>query len=256
MQDLTPSGSWGCEPTWSYLYRHMIPVLRERFRCVAPDYIGFGRSDKWTDVGAYTFARHFAMLERLVETLDLRRLTVVVQDWGGPLGLRLAARHPELIARLVVLNSGLFTGEADTLSPGLRRWRDYALRTPDLPVGQIIRRSVVDRASVPDAVVAAYDAPFPTLESKAGARVPGADSHHAGGTRCGRDARDARRARALGQAGAGLLEQPRSGVPGRRGGGDGPADSLRALRSDRGRRPLSPGGEGRRDRAPDPRLCT
>jgi haloalkane dehalogenase len=159
------------EPTWSFLYRKMIPVLRARFRCVAPDYIGFGRSDKWTDVGAYSFARHFAFLERFVAALDLRGITVVVQDWGGPLGLRYAARHRDRVARLVILNTGLMTGEAAALSLGLVKWREYALRTPDLPIGAIIRRSVVDRSSVSDAVVAAYDAPFPTPESKAGARA-------------------------------------------------------------------------------------
>jgi haloalkane dehalogenase len=159
------------EPTWSFLYRKMIPVLRARFRCVAPDYIGFGRSDKWTDVGAYSFARHFAFLERFVAALDLRGITVVVQDWGGPLGLRYAARHRDRVARLVILNTGLMTGEAAALSLGLVKWREYALRTPDLPIGAVIRRSVVDRSSVSDAVVAAYDAPFPTPESKAGARA-------------------------------------------------------------------------------------
>ncbi|HET7874037.1 MAG TPA: haloalkane dehalogenase [Methylomirabilota bacterium] len=159
------------EPTWSFLYRKMIARLRGRFRCVAPDYIGFGRSDKWTDVGAYSVQGHYAMLERVVERLDLRRITVVVQDWGGPLGLCYAIRHPERMAGLVVLNTGLLSGEAVTLSPGLERWREYALRTPDLPIGQIIKRAAVDRAALPDAVVAAYDAPFPTVESKAGARA-------------------------------------------------------------------------------------
>jgi len=159
------------EPTWSFLYRKMIPALRGRFRCVAPDYIGFGRSDKLTDVGAYSFARHFADLERFTEALDLSRITLVVQDWGGPLGLHYATRHRDRVERLVILNTGLLSGEAPTLSPGLLRWREYALRTPDLPIGEIVRRSVVDRASVSDAVVAAYDAPFPTPESKAGARA-------------------------------------------------------------------------------------
>jgi len=145
----------------------MIPALRGRFRCVAPDYIGFGRSDKWTDVGAYSFARHAAYLERFAEALDVRRITLVVQDWGGPLGLHYPVRHQDRVARLVILNTGLLSGESVTLSPGLVKWREYALRTPDLPIGQIIRRSVVDRPSLSDAVVAAYDAPFPTPEPKA-----------------------------------------------------------------------------------------
>lgn len=159
------------EPTWSFLYRTMIPALRARFRCIAPDYIGFGRSDKLTDIGAYSFAFHYERLERFVDALDLSSLTVVVQDWGGPLGLRYATQRPGRVARLAILNTGLMSGEAVTLSPGLLKWREYALRTPDLPIGQIIKRSVVDRAGFSDAVVAAYDAPFPTLASKAGARA-------------------------------------------------------------------------------------
>ena len=106
-----------------------------------------------------------------MDALGLSGLTVVVQDWGGPLGLRYATRHPDRVARLVILNTGLMSGEAETLSPGLVKWREYALRTPDLPIGQIIKRSVVDRDRLSDAVVAAYDAPFPTPDSKAGARA-------------------------------------------------------------------------------------
>jgi haloalkane dehalogenase len=159
------------EPTWSFLYRAMIHALRPRFRCIAPDYIGFGRSDKLTDTGAYSFAFHYDCLERFVDVLGLSGLTMVVQDWGGPLGLRYATQHPERVARLVILNTGLMSGEAATLSPGLVKWREYALRTPDLPIGRIVKRSVVDRDGLSDAVVAAYDAPFPTPESKAGARA-------------------------------------------------------------------------------------
>ena len=85
------------EPTWSYLYRKMIPVLAAHARVVAPDYFGFGRSDKPTDLGWYTFDRHCASIVRLVEELDLRRLTLVVQDWGGPIGLRLAVEQPERV---------------------------------------------------------------------------------------------------------------------------------------------------------------
>jgi haloalkane dehalogenase len=159
------------EPTWSFLYRTMIHALRGRFRCIAPDFIGFGRSDKLTDAGTYSFAFHYDRLERFVDVLGLSGLTVVVQDWGGPLGLRYATQHSERVARLVILNTGLMSGEAATLSPGLVRWREYALRTPDLPIGQIVKRSVVERDALSDAVVAAYDAPFPTPESKAGARA-------------------------------------------------------------------------------------
>ncbi len=159
------------EPTWSFLYRRMIPALRTRFRCVAPDYIGFGRSDKWTDVGAYSVRAHFAMLERFVAALDLRRITVVVQDWGGPLGLHYAVRHPDRMARLVILNTGLMFGDPGPLSPVLQSWREYVLRTPDLPIGLLLKRAIGKRYELPDDVVVAYDAPFPTPESKAGARA-------------------------------------------------------------------------------------
>jgi haloalkane dehalogenase len=159
------------EPTWSFLYRRMIPRLRARFRCVAPDYIGFGRSDKWTDVGAYSIARHLEFVEGFVAALDLRRITVVVQDWGGPLGLFYAIRHPERMARLVILNTGLLSGDLETLTPGLQSWREYVSRTADLPVGLILKRSIAKRYELAPEVVAAYDAPFPTPQSKAGARA-------------------------------------------------------------------------------------
>jgi haloalkane dehalogenase len=159
------------EPTWSFLYRRMIPRLRARFRCVAPDYIGFGRSDKWTDIGAYSIARHFEFLERFVAALDLRRMTVVVQDWGGPLGLFYAIRHQERMARLVILNTGLLSGDLETLTPGLQSWREYVSRTADLPIGLILKRSIAARYELAPEVVAAYDAPFPNPQSKAGTRA-------------------------------------------------------------------------------------
>ncbi len=155
------------EPTWAYLYRKMIPPLANHYRVIAPDYIGFGKSDKWTAVEDYTFARHEHNLERLIEQLDLQNITVVVQDWGGPIGLVYAANHPERIARLVILNTGLFSGRAG-VSPGLQSWREYVARTPDLPVGKMIARTIQPRGGIPAEIAAAYDAPYPTLESKAG----------------------------------------------------------------------------------------
>jgi haloalkane dehalogenase len=154
------------EPTWSFLYRRMIPPLAEVARVVAPDYFGFGRSDKPTELDWYTFDRHCASILRLVVELDLRRLTVVVQDWGGPIGLRLAVEHAERVDRLVILNTGIGGGR-----PPSDVWLAFreVVRAAggDFQAGRLIRRSAV--RGLPDDVVAAYDAPFPTPESKAGA---------------------------------------------------------------------------------------
>ncbi len=99
------------EPTWSFLWRKVIPPVRDAgFRCIAPDYAGFGRSDKPTDIGWYSYDRHVALAARLLEELDVRGATMVVHDWGGPIGLRLAVEHAERIDRLVITDSGIFTG--------------------------------------------------------------------------------------------------------------------------------------------------
>jgi len=157
------------EPTWGYLYRHMIPPLAEDHRVVVPDFIGFGRSDKWTAVGDYSFARHYETLRAFVETLDLSDVTLVVQDWGGLLGLAYAARHPERIARLVVLNTFLPTGTEEK-PPAFRRWRRFVeAAAPDLPIARILREGLAAPDRLSDAEAAAYEAPFPTPESKAGA---------------------------------------------------------------------------------------
>jgi haloalkane dehalogenase len=153
------------EPTWSYLYRKMLPPLvAGGHRVICPDYAGFGRSDKPTEREWYTYDRHTELVTRVLERLDVRNATVVVQDWGGPIGLRWAVEHPERVARLVILNTGLFTGR---VSKGFMAWRDFAERNPDLPVGFVIGGATA--SDVPDDVIAAYEAPFPTPESKAGA---------------------------------------------------------------------------------------
>jgi haloalkane dehalogenase len=153
------------EPTWAYLYRHMVPVLTGAgHRVVCPDYPGFGRSDKPTERGWYSYDRHVEYVSALLDALDLREATVVVQDWGGPIGLRWAVEHADRVARLVILNTGLFTGR---VSKGFMRWRDFAERNPDLPVGFVLQGATA--TELPDDVVAAYEAPFPTPESKAGA---------------------------------------------------------------------------------------
>jgi haloalkane dehalogenase len=155
------------EPTWSFLYRKAIPALTAAgARVVAPDYFGFGRSDKPTDGGWYTFDRHCDSIRRLVEELDLRRVTLVVQDWGGPIGLRLAVEQPERVDRLVLLNTGLGGGRPP--SESWLRFRDVVRAAGgDFQPGRLIRTAAV--RGLADDVVAAYDAPFPTPESKAGA---------------------------------------------------------------------------------------
>jgi haloalkane dehalogenase len=153
------------EPTWSYLYRKMLPPLvAGGYRVICPDYAGFGRSDKPTERGWYTYDRHVELMTQLLGALDLSDATVVVQDWGGPIGLRWAVENPDLVGRLVILNTGLFTGR---VSKGFMAWRDFAERNPDLPVGFVI--SGATATDVPDDVIAAYEAPFPNAESKAGA---------------------------------------------------------------------------------------
>jgi haloalkane dehalogenase len=153
------------EPTWSFLYRRMIPALSSVARVIAPDYIGFGRSDKPIDAAWYTFDRHCASIARLVEALDLQRLTVVVQDWGGPIGLRLAVEQPERVARIVILNTGVGGGRPP--SETWLRFRDVVRAAGgDFQAGRLIRTAAV--RGLADEVVAAYDAPFPVPESKAG----------------------------------------------------------------------------------------
>ncbi len=153
------------EPTWAYLYRKVIPQIAPVARCVAPDYFGFGRSDKPVERDWYSYDTHTASLERFVDELDLRDATVVMQDWGGPLGMRLAVERPDRIARLVVLNTGIFSGRPP--SDTWLRFRDLVRRTgTEFQPGQLIR--ITCTTELPDDVVAAYDAPFPTPESKTG----------------------------------------------------------------------------------------
>jgi haloalkane dehalogenase len=153
------------EPTWAYLYRKMVPILVDAgYRVVCPDYPGFGRSDKPTERGWYSYDRHVEHVSALLGALDLRGATVVVQDWGGPIGLRWAVENGSRVGRLVILNTGLFTGR---VSKGFMAWRDFAERTPDLPVGFVLQGAT--SSELPEDVVGAYEAPFPTPESKAGA---------------------------------------------------------------------------------------
>jgi len=154
------------EPSWAYLYRKMIgPLVAAGHRVIVPDYAGFGRSDKPTDRRWYTFDRHSELISQVLGALDLRQATVVVQDWGGPIGLRWAVQNADRVAALAIFNTGLFTGR---VSKGFLAWRDFAERNPDLPVGFVIQGATV--TDLPGDVVAAYDAPFPDESYKEGAR--------------------------------------------------------------------------------------
>ncbi|HEU0132782.1 MAG TPA: haloalkane dehalogenase [Mycobacteriales bacterium] len=153
------------EPTWSFLYRRVVPPLvGAGLRVVAPDLVGFGRSDKPDDPGWYTYDRHVDLLTRHLAALDLARVTLVVQDWGGPIGLRWAMAHPDLVARIVILDTGLFSGRE--ASAGLDAWLAYARAQTDLDVGALLDRAC---GGLPPEVVAGYDAPFPDVTFKAGA---------------------------------------------------------------------------------------
>jgi haloalkane dehalogenase len=157
------------EPTWSFLWRKVIPGVRDAgFRCIAPDLAGFGRSDKPVDIDWYSYDRHTAAMASLLEDLDLSGATIVVHDWGGPIGLRLAMEHAERIDRLVILDTGLFTGH-QKMSDAWIAFRDFVDRTEDLPVGFLVKGAC--KTDPGEDVIAAYDAPFPSIASKAGARA-------------------------------------------------------------------------------------
>ena len=155
------------EPTWSYLYRRMLPVwIAAGARVVAPDFVGFGRSDKPEDEALYTFDFHRSFLLDFIERLDLRNITLVVQDWGGLLGLTLPMEAPERYARLLVMNTALACGDAP-LPAGFVAWRAYANKNPDLDCGKLLARAC---PHLSPAEAAAYDAPFPDARYKAGVR--------------------------------------------------------------------------------------
>jgi len=156
------------EPSWSYLYRKMIPVLvAAGHRVVAPDLVGFGRSDKPVRREDYTYQRHVDWMRDVLEALDLRAVTLVCQDWGGLIGLRLAAEHTDRFARIVAANTFLPTGDIPA-GPAFLAWKEYSQTTPDFHVGGIVRGGCA--GDLPAEVVAAYDAPFPDDRYQAGAR--------------------------------------------------------------------------------------
>jgi len=156
------------EPSWSYLYRKMIPVVTGAgLRAIVPDLIGFGRSDKPSDREDYTYQRHVDWMHAFLGALDLRRATFVGQDWGGLIGLRLVAEDPDRFDRVVAANTGLPTGDRP-MTEAFYAWRKYSQETPEFPVGRIVSGGCGTK--LPDEVVAAYDAPFPDDTYKAGPR--------------------------------------------------------------------------------------
>ena len=178
------------QPTWSYLYRKMIPhFVAAGGRVIAPDLFGFGRSDKPVEERFYTFSRHREMLLAFVERLNLRNVTLIVQDWGGLLGLTLPMAAPQRYSRLLVMNTGLGTGDV-SLGEGFKQWRAYANSQPDLDIAKLMARST---PGLSPAEAAAYGAPFPDVRYKAGVRrfpnlVP--DNVDADGAAISRVARD------------------------------------------------------------------
>ena len=157
------------EPSWSYLYRKVIPILVDAgFRVLAPDLIGFGKSDKPASKDDYTYARHVAWMQEWLDALDVAAITLFVQDWGGLIGLRLVAAYPNRFAAVVTANTGLPTGDQQ-MSDAFLQWREFSLSSPTFDVGRVIDGGTASKLN-PE-IIAGYDAPFPDDTFKAGARV-------------------------------------------------------------------------------------
>lgn len=157
------------EPSWSFLYRKMIPIfLGAGYRAVAPDLIGFGRSDKPAHRSNYTYNRHVEWMKVWLKQVDLKRITMVCQDWGGLIGLRLLAAHPERFARAVTANTGLPTGDFP-ISEAFLQWRKFSVEVPEFSVGAIINMGTL--SGLPEEILEAYNAPFPDETYKEGARI-------------------------------------------------------------------------------------
>jgi haloalkane dehalogenase len=157
------------EPSWSYLYRKMIPpIVAAGYRVLAPDLIGFGKSDKPSSQSDYSYAAHVEWLRLFTETLDLQNVTLFGQDWGALIGLRVATESEDRFARIAIGNGALPTGDQE-MSPAFLQWREFARTNPKFKIGPIFQRAAISDLS--DAVIAAYDAPFPNEDYKAGARA-------------------------------------------------------------------------------------
>ncbi len=158
------------EPSWSFLYRRMIPILARRARVLAPDLFGFGKSDKFTERTDYSYKMHRDAVLGFLDALRLDAITLVCQDWGGLLGLQLAGQFPDRFARLVIMNTALPTGEEE-VGPGFLAWRDYVAQTPDLPIGPLFERAIVPESRRTPEILAGYEAPFPDRSYKEGAHA-------------------------------------------------------------------------------------
>jgi haloalkane dehalogenase len=157
------------EPSWSYLYRKMIPIfVQAGYRAVAPDLVGFGRSDKPADRKDYTYQRHVGWMQNWLDQMDLKGITFFGQDWGGLIGLRLVTNNPDRFARVVVANTGLPTGD-HRITDAFLKWRKFSIETPEFPIGVIIKGGC--KTTLPSEVIVAYDAPFPDESYKEGARI-------------------------------------------------------------------------------------
>jgi haloalkane dehalogenase len=158
------------EPSWSYLYRKMISILAMRYRVIAPDLVGFGRSDKFTEIEEYSFQMHRDTVVGFLDALALDQITLVCQDWGGLIGLRIASELPGRFARLVIMNTGLPTGDG-RMNAAFSAWQTFARTVLDLPIRQIIEMGLAHSDRIPPEVLDAYEAPFPDLSYKAGAKA-------------------------------------------------------------------------------------
>ncbi len=168
-QDADPVLLMHGEPSWSFLYRKMIPIfLRAGYRAVAPDLVGFGRSDKPAHRSNYTYKGHVEWMTAWLKQVNLRRITLVCQDWGGLIGLRLLAAHSELFARAVVANTGLPAGDFP-MSEAFLRWRNFSIEVPEFSVGDIMNMGTL--SDLPQEILEAYNAPFPDETYKEGARI-------------------------------------------------------------------------------------
>jgi len=157
------------EPSWSFLYRKMIPIITtEGYRAIAPDLVGFGRSDKPSDRNDYTYNGHVEWMLAFLDGLNVEGINLVCQDWGGLIGLRLVADRPESFSRVVVANTGLPTGDIP-LGEAFMAWRKFSQEIPEFNVGQIVQGGC--KTTLPDEVIAAYNAPFPDETFKEGARI-------------------------------------------------------------------------------------